>query len=284
MVEWLAEPFVYPFMQRGLIAALIVGIVCAVIGCYIVLRGIAFLGDALAHAILPGLAIGYLFSGSSSSALSWWALGSAVLASLGISGISRGARIRQDTAIGIVFAGMFALGIALISSVRTYAIDLAHFLFGNILGVTNNDLWLMVLAGGAALLVVIILYKEFLIITFDPVLAATLRLPIRALESLLYVLIAVAIVVSLQTVGVSLVVAMLVTPAATAYLVTKSLPSMMLLAVLIAAFSGAVGLYASYYMNIASGAAIVLVCTIAFGVVWLWRRLRQLKPQAEASG
>ncbi|MEX1071860.1 MAG: metal ABC transporter permease [Anaerolineales bacterium] len=283
MVEWLVEPFIYPFMQRGLLAALIVGVVCAVVGCYIVLRGMAFLGDALAHAILPGLALGYIFSGGSSSALSWWALGTAVLTSIGISTLSRGARIRQDTAIGIIFAGMFALGVALISSIRSYAVDLAHFLFGNILGVTNADIWLMAGVGGAALVLIALFYKQFLIMSFDPILAATLRLPIHVLETMLYVLIAVSIVVSLQTVGVSLVVAMLVTPAAAAYLLTKKMRTMMLLAVLIAVFSGVVGLYSSYYLNIASGAAIVLVCTGVFGFVWFWQRLFPKKRKAEAS-
>jgi len=277
MVNWLLEPLTYAFMQRGMLAAVIVGIVCALVGCFIVLRGIAFLGDALAHSILPGLAVGYLVSGSSSAALSIWALGTAVLVALGISTLSREARIRQDTAIGILFAGMFALGIALISSIRSYAVDLAHFLFGNILGVTNGDLVVMSVVGAAVALAIFIFYKEFLVLSFDPVLAATLRLPSRVLETLLYVLIAVAIVVSLQTVGVSLVVAMLVTPAAAASLITKKLRNMMFTAVFIAAGSGIVGLYASFYLNIASGAAIVLTCTLVFILIWLkesWLRTR----------
>lgn len=273
MVNWLLEPFTFAFMQRGLLAAVIVGVVCALVGCYIVLRGMAFLGDALAHAILPGLALGYIVSDGARSSLFWWALGTAVLTSVGMGTLSRGARIRQDTAIGIVFAGMFALGIALISSIRSYAVDLAHFLFGNILGVTPGDLWLTAGMSAAVLVVIFLFYKEFMILAFDPVLATTLRLPVRALDILLHVLIAAAIVVSLQTVGVALVVAMLVTPAAAAYLVTKKLRTMMLLAALIAAGSGVVGLYASYYLNIASGAAIVLTCTAAFGVIWIWRAL-----------
>lgn len=273
MVNWLLEPFTFAFMQRGLIAAVIVGVVCALVGCYIVLRGMAFLGDALAHAILPGLALGYLVSDGTRSSLFWWALGTAVLTSVGMGTLSRGARIRQDTAIGIIFAGMFALGIALISSIRSYAVDLAHFLFGNILGVTPSDLWLTAGVSAAVVVVIFLFYKEFMILAFDPVLATTLRLPTRALDILLHILIAIAIVVSLQTVGVALVVAMLVTPAAAAYLVTKKLRTMMLLAALIAAGSGVVGLYASYYLNIASGAAIVLTCTAVFGVMWIWRTL-----------
>ena len=273
MVNWLLEPLGFAFMQRGLLAAVIVGIVCALVGSYIVLRGMAFLGDALAHAILPGLALGYLFSDGGRSSLFWWALGTAILTSIGMGTLSRGTRLRQDTAIGIIFAGMFALGIVLISSIRSYAVDLAHFLFGNILSVTSSDLWLTGVVGAAVLIAIALFYKEFMILSFDPVLAATLRLPARSLEILLYVLIATAIVVSLQTVGVALVVAMLVTPAAAAYLVTKKLRRMMLMASLIAAGSGVIGLYVSYYLNVASGAAIVLTCTAVFLLIWVRHRL-----------
>ncbi|MCW5876910.1 MAG: metal ABC transporter permease [Anaerolineales bacterium] len=275
MLEWLLEPLAFDFMQRGLLAAALVGVVCAVVGCYIVLRGMAFLGDALAHAILPGVALGYLASGGQRGAMFWWALAAAVASSLGIGALSRDGRLKQDTAIGIVFAGMFALGVALISTARSYAVDLSHFLFGNILGLTTQDLWLTFGVGLAVLLTVFVFYKEFLVLAFDPMLAATLRLPARFLETLLSLLTAVAIVVSLQTVGVALVVAMLVTPAATAMLLTRSLPRMMLLAALIAAASGALGLYISFYFNVASGAAIVLTCTAVFALVWLWRQARR---------
>lgn len=277
MGNWLLEPFGFAFMQRGLLAALIVGMVCALVGCYMVLRGMAFLSDALGHAILPGIAVGYLFSGGARGAVFFWALGTAILTSIAMGLLSRGAKLRQDTAIGIIFAGMFALGIALISSIRSYAVDLTHFLFGNILGVANSDLWLTAAMGAAVLVIIFLFYKEFMILSFDPILATTLRLPVRALDILLYVLIAIAIVVSLQTVGVALVVAMLVTPAAAAYLVTKKLRSMMLLAVVIAAGSGLVGLYASYYLNVASGAVIVLACTAAFVLIWLWRALQDFR-------
>lgn len=276
MVNWLVEPLAYEFMQRGLLVAIIVGIVCALIGCFIVLRGMALLGDALAHAILPGLAVGYIVSAGERSSLFWWALGTAVLSSVGINVLSRGGKLKQDTAVGIVFAGMFALGIALISTIRSYAIDLSHFLFGNILGVTNQDLWLTAVVAVVEVIAIMAFYKEFLVLSFDPMLATTLRLPARFLEALLSILIAVAIVVSLQTVGVALVVAMLVTPAAAAYLLTKNLLRMMAVAALIAAGSGVVGLYASYYLNIASGAAIVLACTAVFILVWFVQQTRNL--------
>jgi ABC-type Mn2+/Zn2+ transport system permease subunit len=281
MLDFLIEPLKYAFMLRALVGAIMVGVVCAVVGTYIVLRGMAFFGDALAHSILPGVAIGYLVGGGAREPLFWWALVAAVISSLGIGAISQGTKIRQDTAIGIIFAGMFALGIALISTVRNYSVDLSHFLFGNVLSVQIADLWLVGLFGGAILLIVWVFYKEFLVLSFDPVLATTLRLPSRALDYLLILLIAVAIVVSLQTVGVALMVAMLITPAASAYLLTRRLPVMMGLAAIFAAASGVIGLYMSYYLNIASGAAIVLVATLLFGCTWLQQTLRyRIKPNA----
>jgi ABC-type Mn2+/Zn2+ transport system permease subunit len=278
VVDLVVAPMSYPFMIRGLVAVVMVGIVCATVGTYVVLRGMAFFGDALAHAILPGVAVGYLVSGGARGPVFWWGLGTAVLTAIGIGAVGKGAQVKQDAAIGIIFAGMFALGIALISTVRSYAVDLAHFLFGDVLGVSQGDLWLTGILGGVVLLTILVLYKEFLVLSFDPVLAVTLRLPSTLLHYLLLVLIAITIVVSLQTVGVALMVAMLVTPAATAYLLTHRLPIMMALAALFGALSGIVGLYLSYYVSVASGAAIVLVCTAFFllalllapkrGLVW----------------
>jgi manganese/iron transport system permease protein len=281
-LQFLLEPLSYPFMVRGLAAAVMVGVVCALVGSYVVLRGMAFFGDALAHAILPGVAVGYLVSGGAQTTLFWWALGAAVLTSVGIGAVSKGAQLKEDTAIGIVFAGMFALGIALISTMRSYTVDLVHFLFGNVLGVTSADLALTAVWSLLVILAIIAFFKEFLVISFDPVLAETLRLPSNALRYLLLILIAVAIVVSLQTVGVALMLAMLVTPAATAYLLTRRLPSMMALAAAIGATSGVIGLYLSYYISIASGPAIVLVCTAFFllaALVAPGRRLRSPRRQ-----
>jgi ABC-type Mn2+/Zn2+ transport system permease subunit len=280
LYDWVVLPMRYPFMVRGLLAVIMVGSVCATVGTYVVLRGMAFLGDALAHAILPGVAIGYLVSGGARGPVFWWGLGTAVLTAIGIGAVGKGAQVKEDTAIGILFAGMFALGIALISTVRSYAVDLAHFLFGDVLGVSTSDLLLTGIMGGLILVTTLAFYKEFLVLSFDPVLAVTLRMPSGVLNHLLLVLVALAIVVSLQTVGVALMVAMLVTPAATAYLLTRRLPVMMGLAVLFGALSGVVGLYLSYYVSVASGAAIVLVCTAFFvlallfspqrGLVWAW--------------
>lgn len=275
-INYLLQPLSYEFMQRGMLASILVGIVCAVVGTYVVLRGMAFFGDALAHTILPGIALGYLVSGGAREPLFWWALGTAVVASLGIGAISRNAEIKEDTAIGIIFAGMFALGIAMISTVRSYAVDLSHFLFGDVLSVSTQSLWLILIFGGLVLMVIFAFYKEFMTLSFDPVLAATLRLPVGMLNNLLLALIAVTVAVSLQTVGVALMVAMLVTPAATAYLLTHSLSRMMMLAALFASLSGVIGLYLSYYLSIASGAAIVLTATLFFMLAFGWKRIRRI--------
>lgn len=266
IVNLLLTPFTYEFMQRGVMASIIVGVLCAVVGCYVVLRGMAFLGDAVAHAILPGVAVAYLVNGN----MLVGAVVAAVAVALLISVFSSHRQIKEDTAIGIVFAGALALGVALMSTIRSYSTDLTHILFGNVLGVSQGDLWLTGILGAVVLMVVLLLYKEFLVVTFDPVFAALLRLPVNLLRNLLLILMAITVVVSLQTVGVGLVAAMLVTPAATAHLVTRRLPSMMALAAAIGAASGLAGLYISYYANIASGAAIVLFCTACFAVVYLF--------------
>lgn len=282
MLEWIVSPFTYEFMQRGLMASAMVGVLCAVVGCYVVLRSMAFLGDAMAHAILPGVAAAYLLKLN----LLAGALAAAILVALGIGFVSRHSTLKEDTAIGILFAGALSLGIAMISTAKTYASDLTHILFGNVLGVSTGDLWLTAVAGILVLATIVLLYKEFLVISFDPVLATTLRLPKELLRTLMLVLIAVTIVISLQTVGVGLVTSMLVTPGATAYILTRRLPIMMVLSACMGAFSTVTGLYISFYVNIASGAAVVMVATALFLAVFtlapkrgfLWRYVRTTSP------
>jgi len=266
LIDWILHPLTYAFMGRGLLAAILVGVLCSVIGCYVVLRSMAFLGDAMAHAILPGIAIAYLLKGN----LSLGALIAAVVVALGIGAFSQRGTIKEDTAINILFTAALALGVALISSMQTYAVDLSHILFGNVLGVSSEDLRLTAILGSLILAITLICYKPFLVITFDPLLANTLRLPVALLHNLLLVLLALTIVTSMQTVGVGLVAAMLVTPGATAYLLTKRLPSMMALAAVFGALSSLIGLYASYYLNIASGSSIVLTATLFFVLAYLF--------------
>jgi ABC-type Mn2+/Zn2+ transport system permease subunit len=284
MITWLTAPFTLEFMQRALLASLMVGILCSVLGCFVVLRAMAFLGDALAHAILPGVAIAYLLGAN----LLAGALVAALVVAAGIGLVSRRGTVKEDTAIGILFAAALALGVVLISTVRSYATDLTHILFGNVLGVTTADLWLTGILALAVLATVLLLYKELLLASFDPVLAHTLRLRPELLRFVMLVLLALTVVVSLQTVGVGLVAAMLVTPAAAAYLVTRRLSAMMAVAALIGAGSSVAGLYASYYLNVASGAAVVLVATAIFVVVFLAsprhgavaRWMRAVRPRA----
>jgi manganese/iron transport system permease protein len=273
-LDLILNPLGYSFMVRGLTAAVLTGIVCAVVGVYVVIRGMAFLGDALAHSILPGVAVGYLMSDGAREPLFWWGTGTAVIVSLVIGAVSRGAKIKQDTAIGIIFAGMFALGIAIISTVKSYTVDLTHFLFGDVLGVSGNQLIILAVFSGLILLIVVGFYKELLVLTFDPTLAVTLRIPTGLFEYLQLILIALAIAVSFQAVGVALMVAMLVTPAAAAYLLTKRLPVMMILAAVISSASGVIGLYLSYYVNVASGPAIVLVATTMFLLAWIYKSIQ----------
>jgi manganese/iron transport system permease protein len=278
LLELLIQPLRYPFMVRGLLASIMVGTLCAVVGTYVVLRGMAFLGDALAHAILPGVAIAYLLGTN----MLWGALVMGLVTAVGIGYVSRRGQVKEDTAIGVIFAASLALGVAILSTMQNYSVDLTHILFGDVLGVSTSDLWLTAGLGLLVLLVVVFLYKELLVISFDPILAATLRLPLSRLQYLLLILIALTIVVSLQTVGAALMVAMLVTPAATAYLLTRRLWHMMIVGAVVGVLSSVAGLYLSFYVNIASGAAVVLVCTALFilaflfaprqGVVWSWLR------------
>jgi manganese/iron transport system permease protein len=272
ILDALLTPLSYGFIQRGLLAALMVGVLCSVIGCYVVLRSMAFLGDAMAHAVLPGVAVAYLLGRN----LTLGALAAALVVALGVGLFSRRGMIKEDTAIGVLFAAALSLGVVLISSIRTYAVDLSHILFGNVLGVSNLDLWLTAIIGVVILVSILVFYRQFLVISFDPVLAATLRIRVGLFNNLLLVLLALTIVISMQTVGVGLVAAMLVTPAATAFLLVRRLPAMMVLSGLIGGFSSLVGLFASYHLNVASGAAIVLTTTLIFLVVFLFAPQRGL--------
>jgi len=279
MIDWILEPLQYGFMVRGLLAAIMVGVICPIIGSYMILRGMAFFGDALSHAILPGIVAAYLLAWP----LAVGALVAGVVSAVAIGMISQRGKVQKDTAIGIVFAGAFALGVAMMSTVSGYSVDLTHILFGDVLGVTTRDLWLTLGLGALVLGCVVLFYKELLLLTFDPTLALVLRLPARALRYLLLILIAVTVVVALQTVGISLMLAMLVTPAAAAQLLTRRLPSMMLTAAVIGLFSNVAGLYLSFYINIASGPAMVLVATAIFLLVFLFAPQRGILWQRKST-
>lgn len=269
MVDWLIDPFRYQFMQNGLYAAILVGITCATLGCYVVLRRMAFIGDALAHTTLPGLVVAYLQG--------WSLFGGAVLAgiltALGIGWLSRRAEVREDTAIGIVFTGMFAFGILLMSTANSFR-DLTHMLFGNILGVTNQELRLIAGITAVVLVSLALFHKELVLASVDPVYAEVIGLRTDLVRYGLLILLALATVAGIQAVGVVLTSALLVTPAAAASLLTTRLPRMMALSSLFAVASGVIGLYLSYYADYSSGASIVLTATGIFLLAWLYRTLR----------
>lgn len=264
------DPLNWAFMQRALLASILIGVVSGVMGAYVVTRGLAFLGDALAHSILPGVAVAFLTVGSSGVSLLIGGLVAGILSALGIGFLTRGGRLREDTAIGIVFAGMLALGIGLISKAQNYAVDLTHVLIGNILAVSDTDLVLIFVIGVLVLAVIALLYKELLVISFDETLAQTLRLPAERLRLVLLVLLSITIVIGVQVAGVALVAAMLVTPAAAARIFVKRLHHLMLLAALLGAASGVIGLYLAWHLQIAASAAIVLTMTALFLLVFLF--------------
>lgn len=282
VVDILMEPLTYGFLQRGLVAAILIGIICAVIGTFVVLKGFAFIGDALAHIAFTGIVVAFI----AGFAFYIGALIAAILAALGIGFVSRRAGISTDTSIGILFSGIFALGIVLASlGINTYTVDLFSYLFGDILGVRASDLLGIALLGGLVLLTVLILYKELLYVSFDPVVAEAAGLPGGFLQMLLLVLLSVTVVVSVQAVGVVLVVAMLVTPSATAYLLTNRFGWMMTLGAGVGALAAVIGFYLSYYLDVPSGGAIVLVATALFMLALVfsprrggWRRLLGTSP------
>ena len=259
------DPLQYGYFLRALAASALVGTVCAVVGTYVVLRGVAFIGDAIAHAGFPGIVAAYLLG----LPLYLGATVAAVGTALAIGVVTRRAGIRQDTAIGVLFAGTFALGVFLFSTISGYVADLFSFLFGQVLAISPTDLLALSALGLGVIAVVALLWKELLYATFDPLGAAASGIRVDRLELLFLALVGVTIVVSLQAVGIILVVAMLVTPAATAQLVTVRFTRLMLSAALIGVASAVVGLYASYWLDVASGATIVLVQTLWFAVTLL---------------
>lgn len=259
-MTFLLEPLRYGFFERGLLVGALLGIVCGALGCFVVLRGMAFIGDALAHAVLPGVVIAYL-NGVSIAA---GAFGAGLITALLISAISRAGRMREDTAIGIVFSGAFALGIVLISRVQGYMRDLSHFLFGNILGVAPGDVLLTLLAAAVVLGSLALCYRELLLSSFDPAHGQAIGLRLGRLHLGLMALLALTVVVGIQAVGVVLIAALLVTPAATARLLTDRLPVMIGCAAALGGGAAVAGLYISYAISVASGGAIVLVSTLLF--------------------
>ena len=280
MIDALADPLEFAFMQRAFLAAGLAAIVCAVIGTFVVLRGMAFMGDAVAHSSLAGMSVAYIFGGS----VFWGAFAWAVPASLVMTGISRRANLRLDTTIGIIFASGFAIGIILMSRVSNYTADLFGLLFGNVLGVSWNEVALIGGIAGGVLLLVLAFYKELLYTSYDATMSAASGIPVRFMQYLLPVLVGVTTVVSLKAVGIILVLALLVTPPATGTLLARRLPGIIAYSLATALVATVVGLYLSFHANLPPGPSIVVVATGLFLLALLfspskgavWRRSQLL--------
>lgn len=264
-MEFISDIMQYGFLQKALFTSVLVGIVCGVVGCFIVLRGMALMGDAISHAVLPGVAISFMLGIS----YFYGAVLAGILTALGIGYVNQNSRIKSDSSIGIVFTAFLALGVILIRHAQS-AIDLESILFGNVLSVQNADMWLTLVISAVVLLVVILFYKEFLISTFDPTMSAAYGLPTRLIHYTLMVLLTLVTVASMQTVGVILVVAMLITPASAAYLLTNKLWVMLVLSSAFGVFAALVGLYFSFTYDLESGAVIVITSFIMFVLVFFF--------------
>jgi ABC-type Mn2+/Zn2+ transport system permease subunit len=269
-VEFLTDPFEAEFIRTGALAAAIVGVMCGVVGCYVVVRGMALMADSLSHGVLPGVAIAFALTAGTAGetpdevAITIGALAAALTTAVATSAILRRSPLREDTAAAVVFVFMLALGVAIVSRVDGYSVDLNSFLFGDVLGVQSGEVVTTAVLTGAVLALVVVLYRPFLMLSFDRKRAAAIGLPVDALHLAMLVVLALAVVVGFRVVGALLVLGLLIAPAAAATLVTKRLPAMMAVSAAIAALSGPLGLLASWHFDVAAGPAIVLVAVAAF--------------------
>ncbi len=265
----------YPYLQNALFAAILVGVICGVIGCFIILRGMALMGDAISHAVLPGVVIAYMLGAS----FFIGAVITGVLTALSIGYITRNSKVKEDSAIGIMFTAMFALGIAMITGLQGTSVDLWHILFGNVLAVSRADLWITLGIGIFVILMVILFYRPLLLSTFDETMAKASGLPVRFIHYMLMLLLSLVTVASLQTVGIILVVAMLITPGATAYLLTERFSVMLVLSAVTGVISAVSGLFFSVIYDISSGAAIVLVASVLFATAFFFSPKQGIIPR-----
>ncbi|HMQ67651.1 MAG TPA: iron chelate uptake ABC transporter family permease subunit [Ignavibacteria bacterium] len=270
LTKYITEPFQYEFIQRALIASIMVGVSCGLIGTYIMLRRLSLIGDALAHAVLPGVVIGFMIAGKGALSLFIGALTAGILTSILISFVERNSKIKEDTSIGIIFTGAFALGILLVSQLKQVHIDLSSYLFGDVLGVSDSDLILSSVITVVIIISVILFYRQLLVTSFDPTMAHIIGISTAVVHYFLMTLLSMSIVAGLQSVGVILIIAMLITPPATAFLITDKLKKLLILSCLFGVMSAVTGLYLSYHLNFASGASIVLVSVFFFGLAFLF--------------
>jgi manganese transport system permease protein len=281
ILNWFIEPLQSDFMSRALVVTLVAAITCAVLSCWLVQIGWSLMGDAVSHAVLPGVAISYILGWP--FAIGAFIFGAGAVALIG--GVRATTKIKADAAIGVVFTALFALGLVIIS-VTPSQTDLNHILFGNVLGVSDVDIIQVVVIGFIATAILLLKRRDLTLFAFDPSHANAIGISTKKLSVLLLGLLALTVVVALQAVGIVLVVAMLITPGATAYLMTKKFDRMIAYSVLVTSVSAIAGIYASYWLDVSTGGAVVLAQAAAFtvaylfgsrgGVVVVWRRTRRL--------
>ena len=267
-MDYVFEPFQYSFMLRALIVSVLVGVMCPILGAYVITRGRSFMGDALAHSVLPAMVVAFLLGISPFFA----AVPAGILIAVLMGGVSRRTGISEDTSIGIIFAGMFALGLVMLSTATNINVDIEDLLLGQVLGVSQTDVYVSL---GLAALVLAGLYafhRQLVYTTFDLVGAAVVGIRTRIVEYVLLALLALVIVIGIQAAGIVLVMAMLITPAAAAYLLAKRFVEVMALGAVIGAASAITGLYLSYYIDLPSGPAMALVATGVFALAAVGKR------------
>lgn len=276
-MHYITDPFQYVFIQRAMIAAIIIGILCAALGTFVVLRRMSLVGHALTHSALPGLVIAHLLGAS----IFGGALVATLITALGIGFLAKDEAVYEDTSVGMIPTVMFALGVLLISSAKSYR-DLSAMLFGNILGVTAGDIRLIIGIASVSLLVLMLFYKEVKIFSVDPDYARAIGIPVNALRYGLLLFLALTVVVGIQAVGTILTNALLVIPVAAARLLTDRLGVMMFLACVFSVLSALAGVYASYYFSLSSGASIVLATAVCFMAAWITGRMIRLRTPKTA--
>ena len=268
LIDVIAGPFQYEFMVRALIVSVLVGIVCPLIGAYIITRGLAFMGDALAHGVMPGLVVGFMLGFSPIVAAVPTAIGFALL----IGFVNRRTGLGEDTTIGILFAGMFALGLMLLSLADNITVNIEDILLGQVLGVSQADTIITACLAALVILCLVALHRPLMFTSFDPLGAKVVGIPTGLLDYLLLALLALVIVLSVQAVGVVMVLAMLVVPAATAYLLARRFISIMTIGASLGILAAVTGLYLSYHFNLPSGPSMSLVSTGFFALVAVVKR------------
>jgi len=270
IIGFLIEPLQYQFMVKALIVSIIVGMTCAILSCYLILKGWALLGDAVSHAVLPGVVFAYILG----VPLGLGAFVFAMIAVFLIGFIRTNSKIKEDAIMGIVFTTLFALGLVVISKIVS-SIDLTHILFGEVLGISDSSAWFTAIILGLTSAIILIFRKIFLVFCFDPTHAQSVGLPMTFINYAFLALLAITITGSIQTVGIILVIAMLITPGSTAFLITKRFPTMLKIAVSISVISSIIGVYASWYFDVETGGSIVLTQGLIFLAVFMYQKINQ---------